>query len=73
MNSINTGSINSISDLFSGENSAMSSIIEQVSGVMGKKIQSGELNQEELMQEAFSMMGKMKNDDVFEQMMRGQK
>ena len=40
---------------------------------MAKKIQSGELNQEELMQEAFSMMGKMKNDDVFEQMMRGQK
>lgn len=73
MNSINTGSINSISDLFSGENSAMSSIIEQVSGVMAKKIQSGELNQEELMQEAFSMMGKMKNDDMFEQMMRGQK
>jgi len=70
LSSINPGSMNNISDLFSGENNAMSSIIQQVSSVMADKMQSGELNQEELMQEAFTMMGKVKNDDLFQQMMQ---
>lgn len=70
LSALNTGSVGSINDLFSGENNAMSSIIQQVSGVMSEKMSSGELNQEELMQEAFSMMGKMKNDDMFQQMMQ---
>lgn len=68
--SLNTGSMNNINDLFSGENNAMSSIIQQVSSVMADKMQKGELDQEELMQEAFSMMGKVKNDDLFQHMMQ---
>lgn len=70
LSSISPGSMNNISDLFSGENNAMSSIIQQVSSVMADKMQNGELNQEELMQEAFTMMGKVKNDDLFQRMMQ---
>lgn len=72
LSSINPGSMNNINDLFSGENNAMSSIIQQVSSVMADKMQKGELDQEELMQEAFTMMGKVKNDDLFQQMMQQQ-
>jgi len=32
-------------------------------------MQSGELNQEELMSEAFAMMGNMKNNDMMDNMM----
>lgn len=58
-----------INDLFSGENSAMANIIGQVSSVMSTKMKNGELNQEELMNEAFAMMGNMKQDDVLKNMM----
>ena len=70
MTSLNTDKISNINDLFSGENSAMSSIIQQVSSVMSHKMQNGELNQEELMNEAFSMMGNMKNNEVMQSMMK---
>ena len=73
LSSLNTGSMNSINDLFSGENNAMSSIIQQVSSVMADKMQKGELNQDELMQEAFAMMGKVKDDEMFQHMMQEQK
>jgi hypothetical protein len=58
-----------ISQLFSGDNNAMSSIIQQVSSVMTNKMQSGELNQQELMTEAMSMMGNMNNSGMMESMM----
>jgi len=69
MSKLNTDSISNMNDLFSGENNAMSSIIQQVSSVMSDKMQSGELNQEELMSEAFAMMGNMKNNDMMDNMM----
>lgn len=69
MSKLNTDSINNMNDLFSGENNAMSSIIQQVSSVMSDKMQNGELNQEELMSEAFAMMGNMKNNDMMDNMM----
>lgn len=69
MSKLNTDGISSMNDLFSGENNAMSSIIQQVSSVMSQKMQSGELNQEELMSEAFAMMGNMKNNDMMDNMM----
>tara|TARA_B100000401_G_scaffold134547_1_gene89109 strand:+ start:5925 stop:6728 length:804 start_codon:yes stop_codon:yes gene_type:complete len=70
MSALNTNKVSNINDLFSGENSAMSSIISQVSSVMSQKMQSGELNQEELMSEAFSMMGNMQNNDMMASMMQ---
>lgn len=70
MSSLNTDKVSNINDLFSGENNAMSSIISQVSSVMSQKMQSGELNQEELMSEAFSMMGNMQNNDLMAGMMK---
>lgn len=70
MSSFKPESVNNINDLFSGENNAMSSIIKQVSSVMADKMQKGEIDQQELMQEAISMMGKVKNDDLFQQMMQ---
>lgn len=73
LSTLNTGSMNSINDLFSGENNAMSSIIQQVSSVMADKMKKGELNQDELMQEAFAMMGKVKDDEMFQHMMQEQK
>ena len=72
LSTLNTGSMNSINDLFSGENNAMSSIIQQVSSVMADKMKKGELNQDELMQEAFAMMGKVKDDEMFQHMMQEQ-
>ena len=70
MTSLNADKVTNINDLFSGENNAMSSIISQVSSVMSQKMQSGELNQEELMSEAFSMMGNMQNNDMMASMMK---
>jgi hypothetical protein len=69
MSKLNTDGINSMNDLFSGENNAMSSIIQQVSSVMSEKMQKGELNQEELMSEAFAMMGNMQNNNMMDNMM----
>lgn len=69
ISSINPANITDMNDLFSGENNAMSSIIQQVSSVMAKKMQDGEINQEELMSEALSMMGNMQNSDMMGSMM----
>jgi len=69
VSSINPENITNMNDLFSGENNAMSSIIQQVSSVMSEKMKSGEINQEELMTEALSMMGNMQNSDMMESMM----
>jgi hypothetical protein len=69
VSSINPENIGNMNDLFSGENNAMSSIIQQVSGVMSDKMKNGEINQEELMSEAVSMMGSMQNSDMMESMM----
>lgn len=69
MSKLNTDGINNMNDLFSGENNAMSSIIQQVSSVMSEKMQKGELNQEELMAEAFAMMGNMQNNNMMDNMM----
>lgn len=69
VSSINPENIGSMNDLFSGENNAMSSIIQQVSAVMSEKMKNGEINQEELMTEALSMMGNMQNSDMMESMM----
>lgn len=72
MSSIKSENITSINDLFSGDNSAMSGIIQQVSSVMSDKLKTGELNQEELMSEAFSMMGNMKNTNFMQNIMQMQ-
>jgi hypothetical protein len=72
MSSIKSENITSINDLFSGDNSAMSGIIQQVSSVMSDKLKNGELNQEELMSEAFSMMGNMKNTNFMQNIMQMQ-
>lgn len=69
VSSINPENIGSMNDLFSGENNAMSSIIQQVSAVMSEKMKNGEINQEELMTEALSMMGSMQNSDMMGSMM----
>tara|TARA_B110000037_G_scaffold171240_1_gene194335 strand:- start:1012 stop:1848 length:837 start_codon:yes stop_codon:yes gene_type:complete len=69
MSTLNTDNISNMNDLFSGENNAMGSIIQQVSSVMSEKMQSGELKQEELMTEAFAMMGNMQNNDMMNNMM----
>lgn len=69
MSKLNTDGINNMNDLFSGENNAMGSIIQQVSSVMSDKMKSGELNQEELMTEAFAMMGNIQNNDMMDNMM----
>lgn len=69
VSAINPENIGNMNDLFSGENNAMSSIIQQVSAVMSEKMKNGEINQEELMTEALSMMGSMQNSDMMESMM----
>lgn len=69
MSSLQQNNINDVNDLFSGENNAMSSIIAQVSSVMSNKMQNGELNQEDLMNEAFSMMGNMSQNGGMGSMM----
>jgi len=69
VSSINPENIGNMNDLFSGDNNAMSSIIQQVSAVMSDKMKTGEINQEELMTEAMSMMGSMQNSDMMDSMM----
>ena len=51
--------------LFSGKNNALSDIIGKVGGKITKKIQSGEIKQDELIQEAMSMMSKLNGDNSF--------
>lgn len=46
-------------NLFSGSNSAITNIIQQVGSTITEKIQSGELKQEELVADAMALMSKM--------------
>ena len=48
-----------VDKMFSDSNNPLGNIIQQVSSTITDKISSGELNQEELMKEAFSLMNKM--------------
>jgi len=61
--------------LFSGDNNVLSGIIQSVGSTIQSKLDKGELNQEELLNEAMSMMGNLKNSghgdmmaDVFKMM-----
>lgn len=61
--------------LFSGDNNVLSGIIQSVGSTIQTKLDKGELNQEELLNEAMSMMGNLKNSghgdmmaDVFKMM-----
>ena len=47
----------------------MGSIFQNINSVMEKKVESGELTQESLKNEANGMMGKMGNNDMFKNMM----
>lgn len=61
--------------LFSGDNNVLSGIIQSVGSTIQTKLDKGELNQQELLNEAMSMMGNLKNSghgdmmaDVFKMM-----
>lgn len=54
-----------VDSIFSGENNALGDIIGKVGNKISQKIQSGELKQEDLMQEAFSMMSKLNGTNSF--------
>jgi hypothetical protein len=55
--------------MLSGKNTALSDIIGKVGTKIAGKIQNGELNQEDLMKEAFSMMSKLNGNNFMEEMM----
>jgi hypothetical protein len=48
-----------LSGMFSGENNALTNIIQKVGSTIQDKIQTGELKHEDLLKEAFSLMGRM--------------
>jgi hypothetical protein len=48
-----------LSGMFSGENNALTNIIQKVGSTIQDKIQTGELRHEDLLKEAFSLMGRM--------------
>ena len=52
--------------LLSGENSNLMSLVQNISGKLQSKIESGELNQDALFNEANSIMGNFKNMPGFE-------
>lgn len=54
-----------VDSLFSGENNALGDIIGKVGSKISQKIQSGELKQDDLMQEAFSMMSQLNGTNSF--------
>jgi hypothetical protein len=54
-----------VDSLFSGQNNALGDIIGKVGNKISQKIQSGELKQDDLMQEAFSMMSKLNGTNSF--------
>jgi len=55
--------------MLSGKNTALSDIIGKVGTKIAGKIENGELNQEDLMKEAFSMMSKLNGNNFMEDMM----
>jgi hypothetical protein len=55
--------------MLSGKNTALSDIIGKVGTKIAGKIQNGELNQEDLMKEAFSMMSKLNGNNFMGDMM----
>jgi hypothetical protein len=56
--------------MLSGKNTALSDIIGKVGTKIAAKIQNGELNQEDLMKEAFGMMSKLNGNNFMEDMMK---
>jgi hypothetical protein len=60
-----------IENMFSGSNNVLGDIIQTVGSKITDKINNGELNQEDLVQEALGMMGNMNmgNNDFMSQMM----
>ena len=60
-----------INNMFSGSNNVLGDIIGKVGNTITSKIENGEINQEELMNEAFSMMSKMNmgNNNFMSEMM----
>jgi hypothetical protein len=69
LSQIDPANIGNLNELFSGDDNMMGNIIQQVSSVMTNKMQAGEINQEELMKEAMSMMGNLNNSGMMESMM----
>jgi hypothetical protein len=62
--------IDSPEDLFKGENSkVIGDIVNKVTSNLQTKIKNGSLNQEQIMQEAMSLMGSMGNNDMLKNMM----
>jgi len=62
--------INSPEDLFKGENSkVIGDIVSKVTSNLQAKMKNGTLNQEQIMQEAMSLMGSMGNNDMLKNMM----
>lgn len=60
-----------IDDIFSGKNNMLGDIINKVGSRITNKIQSGQIKQDELMNEAFSMMTKLNGTNSFmEDMMK---
>ena len=60
-----------IDSIFSGNNNALGDIIGKVGTKIAGKIQNGEIKQDELMQEAFTMMSKLNGTNSFmENMMK---
>lgn len=71
MSKMNMDSLN-MNNLFSGSNNMLGDIIQTVGTKITQKIQNGEINQEELMGEALSMMGTLNSSghgDMMSQMM----
>jgi hypothetical protein len=51
-----------MSSIFSGSNNMIGNLIEQVGSTLTNKINNGEINQEELIGDAFKLIGKLNND-----------
>jgi hypothetical protein len=51
-----------MANMFNGSNNVIGSLIEQVGSSLTQKINSGELNQDELIQDAFKLMGSLGNN-----------
>lgn len=65
----NIESMLDINNLFSGSNNMLGDIIQSVGTKITNKIQNGELDQNDLVQEAFGIMGNMGDNDLMSQMM----
>ena len=71
LNVTNPEELLNIEGMFSGENNVLGDIIGKVSSKITSKIQNGEIKQDDLMNEAFSMMTKLNGTNSFmEDMMK---